>query len=223
MTIPAKADGRLESLPLIVHVLVYIAIGWLGVEIFGRIMPWIGGYFWGSFAASFATAVFANWFTLRIYTNRRLVELGLWWNRASADNLALGLIGGAGAAALVLGPPLIAGAAHFGPIPAKDQLSFFGGVFLITGLIIAATGEELLMFGFAFQVLLPSCGTWATVIPVGMVFALLHVGNPNATWFSVANTAGFGILFGYAFVRTRSEECRVGKECRSRWSPYHYK
>src|SRR5205809_7495282 len=21
----------------------------------------------------------------------------------------------------------------------------------------------------------------------------------------------------------RSEECRVGKECRSRWSPYHYK
>ena len=21
--------------------------------------------------------------------------------------------------------------------------------------------------------------------------------------------------------RSRSEECRVGKECRSRWSPYH--
>ena len=26
---------------------------------------------------------------------------------------------------------------------------------------------------------------------------------------------GFGIMFG------RSEERRVGKECRSRWSPYH--
>src|SRR5260221_12614375 len=25
------------------------------------------------------------------------------------------------------------------------------------------------------------------------------------------------------FVRWRSEERRVGKECRSRWSPYHYK
>src|SRR5687768_18334917 len=25
------------------------------------------------------------------------------------------------------------------------------------------------------------------------------------------------------FVRMRSEERRVGKECRSRWSPYHYK
>src|SRR3712207_8785204 len=27
----------------------------------------------------------------------------------------------------------------------------------------------------------------------------------------------------YAKFRARSEERRVGKECRSRWSPYHYK
>src|SRR5256886_9063198 len=26
---------------------------------------------------------------------------------------------------------------------------------------------------------------------------------------------------GYAFTEDRSEERRVGKECRSRWSPYH--
>src|SRR2546430_12783561 len=32
-----------------------------------------------------------------------------------------------------------------------------------------------------------------------------------------------GVLFGATaqFVYTRSEERRVGKECRSRWSPYH--
>ena len=28
-------------------------------------------------------------------------------------------------------------------------------------------------------------------------------------------------LYGGAFKVTRSEERRVGKECRSRWSPYH--
>ena len=28
-------------------------------------------------------------------------------------------------------------------------------------------------------------------------------------------------LIGYDFYRGRSEERRVGKECRSRWSPYH--
>ena len=27
--------------------------------------------------------------------------------------------------------------------------------------------------------------------------------------------------FGFAKTRSRSEERRVGKECRSRWSPYH--
>ena len=29
------------------------------------------------------------------------------------------------------------------------------------------------------------------------------------------------LLWGIVFVRLRSEERRVGKECRSRWSPYH--
>ena len=28
-------------------------------------------------------------------------------------------------------------------------------------------------------------------------------------------------LIGVIFILTRSEERRVGKECRSRWSPYH--
>ena len=35
---------------------------------------------------------------------------------------------------------------------------------------------------------------------------------------------GVGGVGGYvceALVRSRSEERRVGKECRSRWSPYH--
>ena len=30
-----------------------------------------------------------------------------------------------------------------------------------------------------------------------------------------------GIVFGNAVTTARSEERRVGKECRSRWSPYH--
>ena len=30
-----------------------------------------------------------------------------------------------------------------------------------------------------------------------------------------------GALMGVMLMSTRSEERRVGKECRSRWSPYH--
>ena len=44
---------------------------------------------------------------------------------------------------------------------------------------------------------------------------------------SAADTEHFGELVapcledGDVFILTRSEERRVGKECRSRWSPYH--
>src|SRR5256886_11588659 len=34
-------------------------------------------------------------------------------------------------------------------------------------------------------------------------------------------TTYLGELYGAAFLKCRSEERRVGKECRSRWSPYH--
>src|SRR5256885_14470056 len=37
----------------------------------------------------------------------------------------------------------------------------------------------------------------------------------------VDNRAGASGTIGSSFVAKRSEERRVGKECRSRWSPYH--
>jgi len=64
-------------------------------------------------------------------------------------------------------------------------------------------GEELMMRGYGFQILLAHLGPWATIIPCGVLFALLHTANPNASWLGLANTAGFGVLFGYAFVRSR--------------------
>ena len=30
-------------------------------------------------------------------------------------------------------------------------------------------------------------GGWTTVLPVGVIFALLHAANPNATWLGLAN------------------------------------
>ena len=36
-----------------------------------------------------------------------------------------------------------------------------------------------------------------------------------------AVAAGVNVVAGYPGTPSRSEERRVGKECRSRWSPYH--
>ena len=37
---------------------------------------------------------------------------------------------------------------------------------------------------------------------MGVLFALLHAFNPSASVPGIVNTAGFGILFGYAFLRS---------------------
>ena len=180
----------------------YVVITWLTREFLGFALVWVGGYFVGGLAGNLAIALVANLLVLRMFTTRHLVDLGMWWNRTSMENMAIGIVGGAGAASLVLAPSLLAGAAHISGTP-RDQPSFAVLVFDVALLALGAMGEELMMRGYGFQILLARCGTWATIVPVGIVFAALHTGNPNATWLGIANTAGFGILFGYAFVRSR--------------------
>ena len=54
------------------------------------------------------------------------------------------------------------------------------------------------------------------------VFNIKHievVGNSKVS--AAAVTRLSGIQLGEGIFTTRSEERRVGKECRSRWSPYH--
>ena len=202
MTIPAKPAGRLDPARLAIQVAMYVVIMWLTREILGRVMVWVAGYFAGSLLGNLAIALVANLLVLRMFTTCKLVDLGMWWNRASMENLGLGILGGSGAACLVLGPAVLAGAARFAGTP-NDQPSFERLIFVAALLAFAAMGEELMMRGYGFQILLATCGTWATILPVGVVFAWLHTGSPNATWLGIANTAGFGILFGYAYVRSR--------------------
>ncbi len=181
---------------------VYVALYFATVFVFSGLMVGIGGYLTGVTGTGLLAAVFANWLALRIYENRHVVEVGLWLNRRSAENLVLGLAGGAGTAALVLTPVLLVGAAHLTPTPADHPTV---GTIIFVSILLAAgsMGEELFFRGYGFQELLAAVGPWATVIPVGVIFALLHGSNPGATWFSTANTAGFGILFGYAYLRSR--------------------
>ena len=187
---------------LAIRVAVYIVMIWFGRRYLGPILFWLGGLFLGSLAGTLAIALVANVLALRFFTERRLTDLGMGWSRASMDNMGLGILGGGGAACLVLAPALLFGEAHISGTP-QDQPSFAVIVFVVSLLALGSMGEELMMRGYGFQILLANCGTWATIVPVGLVFAYLHMGNPGASWLGIANTAGFGILFGYAFVRSR--------------------
>jgi CAAX protease family protein len=196
-------------LQIALRVVPYVAFYFLLVTLSGPLFLWLGGYLTGVTASLLFAAVFVNWLAMRIFENRPLADAGLWWNHRSADNLAFGLAGGIGAGCLVLGPMLLAGRSHLAPTPAEPFA--LGTLAFVNVLLVAgAAGEELFFRGYGFQVLLGTVGPWATVLPVGVVFALLHSGNPHANWFAIVNTAGFGILFGYAYLRSRDLWLPIG-------------
>jgi uncharacterized protein len=199
-----------DPLRLMIHVVVYVVLFLVTATVSGwALNGLLNSYLVSNVATFLFSAVVANWLALRIYANRRLIDAGLWLNRASGENLLTGVAGGAGAACLVLAPPLLLGMAHLTSTPA-DQPSAGTIVFVTFLLMAGATGEELLFRGYGFQVLLADWGSYATIFPVGVIFALLHGSNPGATWFSTANTAGFGILFGYAYLRSRDLWLPIG-------------
>ena len=65
----------------------------------------------------------------------------------------------------------------------------------------------------------PYMGAWWRVALiaslVGLWFSLSYLKQHNYKW-------GFNYIGNHLYINLlRSEERRVGKECRSRWSPYH--
>ena len=168
--------------------------------------------FWGGVVgisvAGLSAALFANWLALRIYERRTLSAAGLALSRASAHNLAYGILGGVAGASLVLVPPLLAGTARFAPVPDPPTAGTLP--FVTLALAAGSAAEEILFRGYGFQILMAAVGPFAAIVPVGVLFGLLHTGNPNVLWFGIVNTAGFGILFGYAFLRSRDLWLPIG-------------
>jgi uncharacterized protein len=194
----SHADPLRVALQVGLYIFFFALFLWLFV--------WSGlGALTGAWAASAVgtcvAAIFTNVVTLRIYEGRKLADIGFHWNRASAHNLAWGLGGGVAAAALVLAAPLVVHAATWQPSGEEAHWRTFA--FVAAMLVFGAAGEEVLFRGYGFQVLLRSLGPFATILPVGVLFGWLHASNPNVSNLGLVNTAGFGVLFGYAFLRSR--------------------
>lgn len=203
---PARKDPvRVAS-----HVMAYAAFYLVPLMLgFGYLMQALLGTLAGMTLANLAAALFANWIALKIFADHPVTAVGLWWNRDSADNFAVGLVGGVCTACIALGPPLAAGVAHFARTP-DDRPTLWAAVFLGVFLLIGSAAEEILFRGFAFQMLLANFGVWAAIVPGALLFGLLHLGNPGATWLGIVNTIGFGAVFGYGCVRSRDLWLPIG-------------
>ena len=149
---------------------------------------------------SFSAAAVANSITLRIYERGQLLDIGLGWSAASRRNLSLGLLGGIGAALVVLIGPVVFLAADFERIPGR-HMQWGATILMSVVLLFGAVGEEMLFRGYGFQVLVRAMGPFAAILPVSVLFGFAHSQNLHFTWLAFANTALWGVLLGYAFVR----------------------
>lgn len=139
---------------------------------------------------------------MRIYEMQPVLDVGLFLNGIGARHLGIGLALGAASSLLVAAVQWAAGWVRFERVAFLSHglltVSFW---FLV--LLIGATGEELLFRGYAFQQLIRAVGPWFSIASTSLLFAWGHSANPAFSRIGMANTALFGILFGYAYWRTR--------------------
>lgn len=199
---PVIAKEQLSRLlGLALRVGIYVFLCGAGLTVFGWALSPLGSPLVVSALGGFLAAAAANELVMRFFERGNVTGIGLGWGRASTRNLLVGLAGGAGGAALILGVPLLAGLARFQPVAgAEPHWRTF--LFVMAVLLFGAIGEEMLFRGYAFQSLVAQLGAYATILPVGVLFGLMHASNPSATNLSLINTSLWGILLGYAFVRS---------------------
>lgn len=190
-----------EKLSVVLRVSLFVLIAWSGLILFPWLISGVTGDFVGSALSTFAAAAVANAILVRTYERGRLSELGLGWTETSMRELFTGVAASAGAAVAIVAAALILQMAAFESAQRVENawanLAFLGLV-----LLFGAVGEEMLFHGYAFQLLVRTLGQFAAILPVAVLFGLMHLNNRNVTALAVVNTMAWGVLLGYACVRT---------------------
>jgi len=154
-------------------------------------------------------AATAGALAMAIFESRKLTDLGLRWRDGAGRNLLTGIALGAAGASLLIVPPMLLGLAHFEWLH-DANVSLRAALFTLALLFCGAAGEEIAFRGFPLQILMRGYGAWASILGIGVLFGAMHGLNPGATILSTVNTAGFGVLFGAALLRTHDLWLPIG-------------
>jgi membrane protease YdiL (CAAX protease family) len=70
--------------------------------------------------------------------------------------------------------------------------------------IFVAIAEEVMFRGYILRNLMLSVNKHIALIISSLLFALIHLGNPNITWFSFLNIVLAGIFLGLSYIYTKN-------------------
>ena len=208
----SPADSRAERLRVLVRVLVFLVFLFAGRYVFSLVLAGTGTLpVVAAGLTVFSAAALANAVVVRAFEHGRMEDFGLGWTPTAGRELLTGILSGAAAATFIVAISVAVGLAYFGTAsPTVSSQTWAALPVLILVLALGALGEELMFHGYAFQKLIPHFGEFSVVFPVGVVFGLAHAGNQNAGVIAILNTAAWGVLLGYAYLRTRTLWLPVG-------------
>lgn len=149
-------------------------------------------------AVSLAYLVLVRWIE-----GRRPLELDSSRSRGLVGGLALGAV----LFTVAFGAILALGGARIDGV----DLGYNPWLLVLTAGLVAGVSEEMVFRGVLFRLLEELTGTWGAVAASGLVFGLVHVTNPDATWWgAIAIALEAGLLFALLYVVTRSLWVLIG-------------
>ncbi|MCU1223234.1 MAG: Abortive infection protein [Edaphobacter sp.] len=126
--------------------------------------------------------------------------LGLPRRPTAGREWAVGASIGWGIVVLSVVPMALAGALHISVWTAPR--AFWLAILNLAAIAVAALAEEVAFRGYPYRRLIEAIGPAGATIAMSIVFGLLHMFNPDATWISVLITMLAGLLLSVAWLRT---------------------
>ena len=147
---------------------------------------------------------------LRLFERRGPDAIGLPFRRAAWKDTAIGTALGATPILLLVGLALVGG---YGSI-AIGNLSLASILPVLLPMVLAgfllAAWEELFLRGYLLRQLSIGINPLAAAVVTGILFGLMHAGNPGANWQGLLYTALGGTLMGWLMVRSGSLWLLIG-------------
>lgn len=207
--------GRLRSgWRFLVFVCAFVFVSAVGFKIYSTVLGFApelrevvrgrAGFVAPSLINLFA-ATLVGWALLRALEDLPARALGWAFHRRWLRDLLVGaLVGGVSLGAALM-PGVVAGGTRF--FPSGEPVAAIADTLVVSALIfmLGAAGEEALFRGYPLQTLLRSWPVWLAFVPTALLFAAVHLDNPNVVrGFTFLNTVLAGVWLAVAYLRTRS-------------------
>jgi hypothetical protein len=159
---------------------------------------------------SILSAIVASILCIRRFTNRSPYSIGYQLHKGYFKDLFLGCLISFLMVSFIVLFQWFVGGTEFSLIPSYKKFSIFSLLITFYVICIAAFEEEILFRGYPLQTLAIRFSPLLATIITSSLFGLAHLGNPNVTFFSTANTILAGVWLCVAYFKTRSLSLATG-------------